>query len=107
MMVVKVEKKKQDNIVLVVVLAMPDNRQQKEELAELMKEALKKTKFPTVYGIVGYITSFLYKLEKSGPPEPQLVFGPTGASYPSFLEYMTELTATINEMTTRSIQEQN
>ncbi|GJJ10972.1 hypothetical protein Clacol_005201 [Clathrus columnatus] len=59
-----------------------------------MKEASKKTYLPT--------------LEKFAPlpdPEPQLVFGPSRASDPSSFDYMTGLSAIINELAKRSIQE--
>ncbi|GJJ10973.1 hypothetical protein Clacol_005202 [Clathrus columnatus] len=109
LMVVKVKKQKRDNIVLVVVIAMhPDDKwleKAVEELTEIMKEASKRTHLPTVYGIVGSSMFFVYKLEKSGPPEPQCVFGPSNPGCPSSLDYMTNLAAMINEMATRSIQE--
>jgi hypothetical protein len=77
--------REEESIVLVVELKKPaedtpaGRQKVVEELAEYIEERFDETEFSTIYAIGGIGLSFaVYKMNKPGPPEPQLVFDWSG-----------------------------
>ncbi|KAI6042906.1 hypothetical protein EDC04DRAFT_2655344, partial [Pisolithus marmoratus] len=72
-----------------------------EELTSYIEECFNETKFSTIYAIGGIGLSFAaYKMEKSGPPELQLIFD-WSSNVVSDESYgkMVQLTSMVDEMT--------
>jgi hypothetical protein len=96
------------SIVLVVELKKPaeDTPAGREkvvkELAEYIEGRFDETKFPTIYAIGGIGLSFaVYKMDKAGPPEPQLVFDWSSnvTEAATSFDIMTRVASMIDEMT--------
>lgn len=105
-LVVKVARE-EESIVLVVELKKPaedtpaGRQKVVEELAEYIEERFDETEFSTIYAIGGIGLSFaVYKMNKPGPPEPQLVFDwSSNVTAATSFDRMVQVATSIDEMT--------
>ncbi|KAI6042236.1 hypothetical protein EDC04DRAFT_2661638 [Pisolithus marmoratus] len=105
-MVVKAAHHEEDIVVVVELKRPAENtpagrRRVKEELAAYIEERFAATNFSTIYAIGGIGLSFVvYKMEKDGPPEPELVFrwSPNVTTAASFRK-MARLASMVDQMT--------
>lgn len=105
-LVIKVARE-EESIVLVVGLKKPaedtlaGREDLVEELAEDIQECFNETNFSTIYAIGGIGLSFVvYKMDVSGPAEPQLVFDwSSNVTAAKSFDQMTQVAAAIDQMT--------